>query len=564
MSIIDNLLSRAGYVKAKQKYPQYLLAQSENARFSIPDGSLYATQASLYQKLTWIATAIDTVAEACALVPFSVYQREGEDKSDIPNHPFEIKLDNPNPMQSRFEFFRDYFAYRKLTGNAYVYLNRGNENEPPSEYWIIPTHLIKPEPDGQSYIKGYVFDDNGRSMPLETWQVMHDKTFNPLNPFVGLSAIESLAMVAKGDLAQQAWETKLFAKDNAKVPGAIAFADMINNVDWERLQVESKEQWGGTNRSGPMWLRGVGAGGVQWVQMALSQKDMEFIQQRQFTKEEIWSKLAPGLASILSVNATEANALAGKAIFSEYGLWPMLVQAAQKITSTILPAYGENLIGEFDDIRKSDRLMDLDEQREYAKVHTVNEVRSEYYSDDEIEGGDVPVGVWGSSAQTVSTTESSVVSGGGLDVSAEATILNGAQIASAIEVLNGVSNGTVAELVAIELLVALGIDNERAKSMVEASLNVKPLSVGAEIQTELKAWETFALRRLGKVSGREFEPRAVPIMQAARIKAALKQASTVEMVQSVFYIENGIDSVELKRANDLLERALAELEGEKK
>ena len=56
--------------------------------------------------------------------------------------------------------------------------------------------------------------------------------------------------------------------------------------------------------------------------------------------------------------------------------------------------------------------------------------------------------------------------------SIEMTILNGSQIESAINVLAGVTAGTIAELAAVELLASLGINKELAKQMVEASRNV--------------------------------------------------------------------------------------------
>lgn len=52
--------------------------------------------------------------------------------------------------------------------------------------------------------------------------------------------------------------------------------------------------------------------------------------------------------------------------------------------------------------------------------------------------------------------------------------LNGAQITAAIDVLAGVTGGTVAPLVAIELLVAVGIDKPIAERMVAASAKIKP------------------------------------------------------------------------------------------
>jgi phage portal protein BeeE len=53
------------------------------------------------------------------------------------------------------------------------------------------------------------------------------------------------------------------------------------------MKRDIKEQHGGTNRA-LMMMRGMGDG-VQWVQTAMSQADMQFLDGRTFTKEEIFA-----------------------------------------------------------------------------------------------------------------------------------------------------------------------------------------------------------------------------------------------------------------------------------
>ena len=67
------------------------------------------------------------------------------------------------------------------------------------------------------------------------------------------------------------------------------------------------------------------------------------------------------------------------------------------------------------------------------------------------------------------------------------------------------------------------------------------MNANAEVEqsAELKAWENFAVKRIGKTGGREFVPRAIPIMQAAKIKAALKSAGSADDVRAVFGAERG-------------------------
>jgi hypothetical protein len=63
------------------------------------------------------------------------------------------------------------------------------------------------------------------------------------------------------------------------------------------------------------------------------------------------------------------------------------VRIAEKITNDVLPLYGDGLVGEFDDIRPTDRQLELAEIEAYARTHTVDEVRAKYYNDQPLDMG---------------------------------------------------------------------------------------------------------------------------------------------------------------------------------
>ena len=379
MSIFDRWLNRIGYAKTQEvkNPPGHMLAHAGSAKYKIPEYDLAGSQVKLYQQLSWVNIAVSMVAKSCATTAFEVKQLVGEDKKEIVNHPFELLLRKPNPLQSRFEFLEATFAFKKLTGNAYWWLNRNSEADEPAEMWIIPPQQMKPVPNEKMYLRGYLYDPgDGREWPIPLHEVVHFKDFNPVNTFVGLSPIEAIAHVAVGDLAQQKWNTQAFAENNARLPGLITFADPIPDSEWFRMLEELDEN---AKKRNIMALRNVGAGGVNWIQAAMSKKEMEFLDGRQFTKEEIYAIFAPGLASMLDVNATEANSKTGKATFNDYALWPALTSVAEKVTNDLLIVYGDDIIGEFEDIRYSDRAMELQEQSAAEKVLVVNEMRQKYY-----------------------------------------------------------------------------------------------------------------------------------------------------------------------------------------
>jgi phage portal protein BeeE len=554
MNLLDTLAARLGYAKATGKpAPAQLLSMADGYRWEMPDASEAEKQIRLYQQLTWFSTAIDNTANIAATGVFGVRQVAGEpggaDDKDLPNHEFEKLLRRPNPSQSRGEFLRDSFTTYKITGNLFWFLNRPNENVAPSELWIVPSHMLRPIPDGRSYIKGYEFTPSGRAPEfIPPWKIMHLKTANPLNPFVGLSALQSLAIDAYGDLAQQKFNLSMFDANAGKMPGIIVFNDMVADPMWKEIKRARETEWGkGAKHAGPMMLRGVGANGVDYIAAQLSQREMEFLEGRGFTRSEIYGKLAPGLDSILAVNATEANAIAGKATLIEFGVWPVLVQLAEKITSDLLPLYGENLEGAFDDMRQTNRILDLQEQQEYAKYHTVNEVRAEYYDEgplmlDESQAAALEEDM----AQETENRETAL-----------------AQVADAKPAANKPPAFGKAEALPAEGKPSKQLDPRGLMFVAQigpatplpgdptapppAAPTPPPLmqpegdavpdkeSPDDGQEQEMKAWERFAVKRLGRGrEAREFEPRVLPLLQAARIQAALKTARTEADVRAVF------------------------------
>lgn len=357
-------------------------ASASSERWEIPDPSVAERQSTLYANLGWIQIAVSMVSEAVASTPFSVSARTRSGLSAIEDHPLEMRLEDPNTEQDQSEFMHATVSWKLITGNCYWWLNRASEDAPPDEIWIIPSNKIQPVPAGDMSVRGYLYDAGySTRIPLESWEVVHFKSFNPLNQYVGLSAVQALAIDATGDIAAQQFNANFYGKDNVKGAGILAFAEAIDEPRWKRIAADWSEQHGGTKNNRVMRLRGAGAGGVQWITTQLTQVEIQYLEQRRFTMEEIYARLAPGLASVLAINATEANSTAGKDTFLSMAVYPQTFSIGKKITQKLLPAYGDGLVGAFEDVRRVDTEIELKEQAEYSKTHTVDEIRKKYYQD---------------------------------------------------------------------------------------------------------------------------------------------------------------------------------------
>lgn len=491
----------ATLMKAAGPAPSWYGASSDYYRWQIPDLSVYSAQVDTYRTRAWVRSSVSITAQQAATVPLMVKILQGEDRKDVENHPFELLLNRPNPDQSRFEFLRAAFSFWRLSGSGYLWLNRSSASQPPTEMWTIPSNRIKPVPDGKLSLRGYLYEPGGtaRKIPLESWEVMHLKDFNPINPYVGLSPVEAVGPSIIGDRAMAEYNAQWFDDDNAKISGILGFSDPIEDGEWKRLQAQVKADYGGTRRA-LMMLRGLGKGDVKWIETGMSQKDMEFIQGREFNMKEIYNIFAPGLYAMLHESANVANARSNEAIFMSKTIWPMLVAMAEKFTNDILPSYGDNLICEFKDIRVRDRQMDLAEQEQAGKVQTVGEIRQHFYN----------LPLLGDERDNLLVTQAGSPFGG-----------TGNNPFTGDNKLPQLDNGKKEE----------SPKDEPVKARVE----VRPTKAQL-MRDELSAWERFVVKRLkkGQESWREFKAEFIPSGLYGAIEGGLETVSTPEGARLVF------------------------------
>lgn len=322
-----------------------------------------------------------------------------------------------------------------------------------------------------------------------------------------MSAVESIALVSSGDLGMQQYNTTLFANNNGRLPSVMTFEQMIADPTWEKIKSDTRDA--AKNRE-MLMLRGVGQGGVNWLQNAVTQREMEFIDGRKFNKEEIMTTLAPGSYTMLSENATQANSVVGRASFNELTVYPMHVMMNEKITNSILPRYGgRQLVGRFEDVRVTDKDMKLREQEAFERSHTMKEVREEIYGDDPLgdERDDLLVSQVGSS------------SGG---------------ITEPVEPVNNVSPDNVMEETPDEE----PQDNEANKAM----------------RDDLARYQRKAIKRIGQAV--KFDSDNIPDYIREQIESELPSCKTEADVRKVFASVNKIDESRVSLTVSAIREAL--------
>ena len=372
-TLVERALRRMGYVKWRPASVIQRVEPIAAGPVFPPEIGQAGRYAAVYQCSPWVYVAVNRIAEAAALVPFHVARRSAEGAVEVVDHPFERLLQKPNPLLSRFELIEHTVGHLEIHGNAYWFL-AGEPGGHPLELWPLRPDRVSVVPDARRGVRGYVYEVDGRQVPLDAAEVVHFRRWHPSNDYYGLSALEAARLAVEADRAMAEWNRRYFGEGMAVPAGIVAIRERVSDSDYERLQREWRLAYGGRERR-TAFLRGAS---VEWHNVGLSQQDMDFLNARRFNREEIFQIFGIPVG-MFSENATEANALVGERVFVERTLWPKLVRIAEKITTDLLPFYGRGLVGRFEDIRPQDRRAQLEEIRVARSVLTVDEIRARYF-----------------------------------------------------------------------------------------------------------------------------------------------------------------------------------------
>lgn len=348
---------------------------------------------------------INRVAAAVASVDLHLYKRGRNGKlTKVENSELIRLMENPNPAQSGREFMRALSSYQQLSGNAYVFGNGidpfKRNGKPPQELQLLNPGKVKVEPGPGLFPKQYDYRPNQTAVtvfPVDQVTgrsaILHLKSFNPLNNWYGMSALNAAALGVDIHNGGQQWNKRLI-ENGARPSGALVVqgadgkSTTLSDDQYARLKEMIDDQFTGASNAGrPMLLEG----GLDWKEMSLNPKDMEFLEGKHSAARDI--ALAFGVPpQLLGIpgDSTYANYSEAKLAFWTDTVLPQLGWTLDAFNRWLTPLYGENLFLWYDEdmvpalepVRKA-----KGERINAASYMTINEKRRAMGLDD-VEGGD--------------------------------------------------------------------------------------------------------------------------------------------------------------------------------
>jgi HK97 family phage portal protein len=206
--------------------------------------------------------------------------------------------------------------------------------------------------------EAYLYEFGGNKVRYQVDQVkghspvLHMKTFHPTDDWYGMSPIEAAVMSV--DNHNEAGLYNLALMQNKATPsGALVVSvsdknpsGKLDDEQYKRLQAKLEEKFVGSHNAGrPMLLEG----GLDWREMGLSPKDMEYILGKNMSAREI--ALAFGYPPILlgiPGDSTYNNQKEARLALYEDTVLPTMDFLVTELNNWLAPAFGEGLVLDYD------------------------------------------------------------------------------------------------------------------------------------------------------------------------------------------------------------------------
>lgn len=277
-------------------------------------------------------------------------------------------LNKPNPYMTKHDLFMAHQAFLDLEGNSFWYLARKNEGKGAVQeiYLLRPDRVtIVPSKTNPLAVDGYVFTQpDGARIPFKPEEILHFKNFNPTGyhpfPHRGMGIVEAALWSINTDNESRAWNYNFF-KNSAKPDGVLTMSGdgSLDPDELQRIRAEWDATYQGSANASKVAIL---AGGLSWTEISRSQKDMDFVAQRTFSRDEILALFRTPKSIIgITDDVNRANADAAIYVFALRTIKPLMQSLADHLTEMLLPEYGEGLTFDFKSPVSEDRKESIDE-----------------------------------------------------------------------------------------------------------------------------------------------------------------------------------------------------------
>jgi HK97 family phage portal protein len=352
----------------------------------VPNAENMTHGSQAYKVVSWVYMCVYAIANSGSMLPFIVEELKGDRwVSAGQSHPLLRLLERPSEDQwlTGQDLLEALYSDIELNGNAYLYKERDSTGQTQALYRLKPDNVeVVPGRDrADGMVKGYLYKVNGKALKYERAEVIHIRTFNPTSEFYGQGSLTAARLAATVDTQAQVRNKSLLTND--AVPGGFLVHDAsLDEKAVSRIQKQWAKAHQGATKSGKI---AVLHGGLGFKPAGIAPKELEYIEGRRFTRDEIAGcfRVPPAMVGNLDA-ANYSNMQEQKVQFWHDTMIPKETKVAAALTIALADEHTTrpgtlrvafDLTGVHPLVKDQHEMAKVDRDLVQSMIVTINEVR---------------------------------------------------------------------------------------------------------------------------------------------------------------------------------------------
>jgi HK97 family phage portal protein len=263
-----------------------------------------------YQQVVWVYRAINALAEQVSNIPFRFSAGEGDGERVITSGPLVDFYARPHPQINRFEYWELRVIWLMLRGECFRVPRFDSAGRLKAVVLLDPArfqHLVE---DNQ--LVGWRYVDHSRNTPLSSQvflpeEVWFEKLPNPFDFWRGMSPLGVAATAAGLDYAAALF-MKGIMENNGEAGAVVRTSEQLDPEQREQILAalrDRKRRAGTADQPVFLW------GGAEVMKPTLSSSDLQFLENRRFSRSEICAAFGVPEEVITTTNNAKYDVMAG-------------------------------------------------------------------------------------------------------------------------------------------------------------------------------------------------------------------------------------------------------------
>lgn len=241
-------------------------------------------------KVLIVLSCVGLIAETFGSLPVHVYRRRDDDRGDerLRQHPLSWVLRRPNRWQTGMDLRMQAMALKLLQGNAFIHLTWTDVQTPTyrgpmvTQAIVLDNARMEVEADDDMVPRYWYTTKKGRRVEIPLAEMWHQKGLST-DGLVGRSVLTDARESIEVALQTQRYARAFF--ENDATPGfGLKTANALSDKAYERLKAYWDERKKGVEHA---HSTAIFEEGLEPVTPALSQKDSQFLETRDWQRKEL-------------------------------------------------------------------------------------------------------------------------------------------------------------------------------------------------------------------------------------------------------------------------------------